>query len=280
MRRANIIFTRVVLCVLSIISLSVNISFSYSETGESFNGKRFSKIALPTIYKPILKGIPLMVCTPAISGSIISATVTGNNLSYTTVYVLTDALGNILTTNGTGSFTAPSVISLTTYQIYAVNYDPNATSLPNLSSGIQINSIGGSCVATSLPKCFEVSPSSCTSVNTVSLGSVLTATISGNNTGIGYTTQYVLTDGNDIILNGPSNTASFTPTSLGSYRIYAVNYSGTINNLLVGKNILTEVSGACFAVSAPKCFQVAVDTDGDGIADASDLDDDNDGILD
>ncbi|MFD2239660.1 hypothetical protein ACFSMX_01275, partial [Flectobacillus roseus] len=271
MKRANTIFTRVVLSVLSIISLSATVSFSNIESTVGSNVKRFNKRALPSSIRPTVNILPSLTCTSASSGSILTATVTGNNLAYTTIFVLTDALGNIVSSNNVGSFIAPIVSSLTTYQIYAINYDANAISLPNFSLGTQINSIGGSCVATSQPKCFEISPPVCTSINTVTLGSNLTATISGNNTSPEYTTQFVLVDGNGKILSAPSYTPSFTPTSVGTYKIYAINYSGIINNLTIGKNITTDVNGACFAISAPKCFQVVVvDLDGDGDPDNTD----------
>ncbi|WP_052354343.1 thrombospondin type 3 repeat-containing protein [Flectobacillus major] len=257
-----------------------NTSFSNNYGGMVMKTKRVDNIVAPYFKKPNLKFISSLACTPAVSGSVISASATGNNLAYTTVYVLTDAAGSIINSNSAGNFTAPVVSTVTTYQIYAVNYDPNGSSIPSFTPGTLIGNIGGSCTSTSLPKCFEVSPSGCTTTSNVALGSPLTATISGNNTSAGYITQYVLTDNSDVILQGPSNTASFTPSSLGSYKIYAVNYNGTVNNLAVGKNVVSDLSGACFAISAPKCFVVLVDSDGDGIADANDLDDDNDGILD
>ncbi len=139
----------------------------------------------------------------------------------------------------------------------AVNYSGTVT---GLIIGQNISSISGSCWELSAPKCFDVQSVNCSSPTQIVLGSALTAGITGNNTTSGYTTQYVLTDANDVIVQGPTTSASFTPTVTGNYKIYAINYSGTVTGLIVGTNFLTGVSGSCMAKSAPKCFTVVCPT--------------------
>ncbi len=151
-----------------------------------------------------------------------------------------------------------------TYEWHTVSSNPNlSTKVSNPSAAaagtyyLYSISTVGNCYspASSTPVIVSITSCSCTPIQVV-IGSALTAGITGNNTTSGYTTQYVLTDANDVIVQGPTTSASFTPTVTGNYKIYAINYSGTVTGLIVGTNFLTGVSGSCMAKSAPKCFTV------------------------
>lgn len=195
--------------------------------------------------------------TPVTVGSTMSATVTGNNTAsgYTTQFVLLDATNKIVAgPQVTASFaaTVPGI-----FKIVAVNHNGSVT---GLTLGQNISSISGTCWEISAPKCFDVQSVTCSSPIQIVLGNALTATITGNNTTLGYTTQYVLTDANDVIVQGPLSTANFIPTVTGIYKIYAINYSGTVTGLTQGTNFLTGVTGSCVAKSAPKCFTLICPT--------------------
>ncbi|MEM7537146.1 MAG: hypothetical protein AAF639_33540, partial [Chloroflexota bacterium] len=117
----------------------------------------------------------------------------------------------------------------------------------------------------------------------------------------GYETLYVLTSGAGLVIEQTSTTPSFTVNAAGSYTIHtlvaetsdnadpefldlSIVAPGTttgfdVNGLLQqgGGSICAslDVAGAPITVAAP-----STDTDGDGVPDSTDLDDDNDGILD
>jgi hypothetical protein len=187
-------------------------------------------------------------------GNLLTTTVSGNNTAsgFTTQFVLLDA-SNIIVVGPQASGTFLTPITPGVYKIVAVNYSGTVS---GLNVGQNISGITGACWELSAPKCFNVQNPTCVSLTSVVLGNTLTATISGNNTAL--TTRYVLTDGNNIILQGPSVNPTFTPTSTGNYSIYSINYDGTVSGLTVGNNFLTQVgtSTECFSKSSPKCFSV------------------------
>ena len=262
--------------LLLLISISTNaMTNSLSNKEATGHGMGYSKLAelrlysliiengnQPTKQHTITQGISIpntptvSPCTSQIiasAGSSISATVSGNNTSsgYTTQFVLLDNANVIVSgPQATGTFIASTVGQ---FKIVAVNYSGILT---GLSAGQNIQNIMGGCYEISAPKCFDVQASSCTSSTSVVIGNPLTATSTGNNTSVGYTTQYVLTDASDIVIMGPSNTSSFTPTMMGSYRIYAYNYSGTVSTVSAGTNFQTGLTGSCLSKSLPKCFVV------------------------
>ena len=118
-------------------------------------------------------------------------------------------------------------------------------------------------------------------------GSTFSFTNTGNTTTTGYTTKYVLVNSAGNIVQ--EVTSGFTVPSVGgNYAVYAVNYADTdAPTLTAGTPIANVIANTgCVSVSAPLEFEVCanscpgLDTDGDGIPDTCDLDDDNDGILD
>ena len=262
--------------LLLLISISTNaMTSSLSNKEETGHGMDYFKLADLRLYSPIIENgyqptkqhiitqgvnIPntptVGPCTSQIivsAGSSISATVSGNNISsgYTTQFILLDNSNVIVSgPQATGTFIASTVGQ---FKIVAVNYSGILT---GLSTGQNIQNITGACYEISAPKCFNVQASSCTSSTSIVIGNSLTVTSTGNNTAVGYTTQYVLTDAGDIVVMGPSSTSSFTPTTMGSYRIYAYNYSGTVSNISVGTNFQTGLTGSCLSKSLPKCFVV------------------------
>jgi len=205
-----------------------------------------------------VQSVSCAIPTQIVLGNALTASISGNNTSsgYTTQFVMTDANYLIIAgPSNTASFTPTTAGS---FKIYAINYSGTLTGLAIGSNFI--SGVTGACVSKSGPKCYSVINSTCSSPQQVVLGNPLTATISGNNTTAGYSTQYVLTDANDLIVQGPSSTASFNPSATGSFKIYAINFSGTVTGLTVGTNFLTGVSGDCISKSAPKCFVVVCST--------------------
>ncbi len=87
------------------------------------------------------------------------------------------------------------------------------------------------------------------SAQCVAPGSSVSFTNTGQNATAGYTTVYVLTDAAGGIINANLSNPFNAPAGGGNYLIYAVNYSGTISNLVAGNNINT-VTGSCVAVSS------------------------------
>ncbi len=79
---------------------------------------------------------------------------------------------------------------------------------------------------------------------------------SGNNTGVGFTQIYVLTDSMGLIL-GTSTMPQFTGLAAGNYRVYALNYetSGGITNLM-NNNHISMVTGGCVDISLPLLFSL------------------------
>ena len=112
-------------------------------------------------------------------------------------------------------------------------------------------------------------------------GSTVTFTPGTNNTAAGYTTAYILTDAAGTIVNTNIAPAGFTsPLLAGTYTIYSVNFTGTMIGNTQNSNISGVTSSTGCAAKSSASFCVISDSDGDGIADSTDLDDDNDGILD
>ena len=196
--------------------------------------------------------------TTVVVGGSMTATTTGQNTAagYLTRYILVDA-ANIIVAGPqvSGTFTAPAPGS---YRIAAINYS-EAVGVTGLQTGQNYNNVIG-CFQFSSPKCFFVLPSpvteTCISTTNVTVGGTLSATVSGANTSSGYTTQFLLLNSAGVIVAAPQATGNFTaPTTAGVYRIVVINYSGTVTNLTQGQNI-SSLSGACFDLSDPKCFNV------------------------
>lgn len=207
---------------------------------------------------PVIVTTGATACSTATAGvGIISAVATGQNttVGFTTTYVLTNATGVIQSSNTTGSFNTPG--SIGEYRIYAVNYSTTGI-LPNLANGNNIASMGGDCVDVSdTPKCFNVTAGSVTCINVSGLASI-SATASGQNTGIGFTTRYIMTNASGVILNSNTSGSFTAPNSAGEVRIYAVNYNTAgIQPVFTNGINISAIGGDCVDISdIPKCFTV------------------------
>jgi hypothetical protein len=160
------------------------------------------------------------------------ATTSGGN-TYTTVFAVVNAsTNNILSSYLTTTITAPATAG--SYKVYAINYQTSGgATAPTLTTGTNINAIGGTCVAVSLnPVYFSVCD--CTPA-----GSSVTFANTGNNTSTGYTTMYVMTNAAGIIQLSSASSPMAAPINPGEYAIYAVNYKSGLTdpNLTVGTNI-------------------------------------------
>lgn len=194
-------------------------------------------------------------CTNVTGGDAIAAVASGHNTAagFVTRYVLTNATGVILSSNTTGSFTAPNVAG--EVRIYAVNYSTSGVQ-PVFTNGTNVSALSGDCVDVSdIPKCFTVTPVP-VACNSVISGSAISASVSGNNTNPGFITVYLLTNATGVI-QASNSTGSFTaPAIAGEYRIYAINYSGISPALSSGTNI-NAIGGDCVDISDNyKCYTV------------------------
>ena len=182
-------------------------------------------------------------------GSTINFSVTGNNTTagYTTANVLTNEDGVIIKTVISG-FNAPSVDG--SYKIYTVNYRNDSE--PDFTRGINISSISGACVSVgSAPVSF------CITGGCVSVGTSISFTPAGQNTSAGYETRYVLTDQADIIISSGTATSITVPSSIGTYRIYAVNYNtanGFALPVFTAATSISAIGGGCTDTSDPLEF--------------------------
>ena len=88
-------------------------------------------------------------------------------------------------------------------------------------------------------------------------GGNITLTATGGTTGIGETTQYILTDKDGLILQ-ISNTPTFTNITTGGYIAYAISYETAvgISNLAIGTNIQEVKSIGCLDFSPPYSFTI------------------------
>ncbi len=206
-----------------------------------------------------------IICLLLVFGSImssltgqctLSAVSTGGNSSYTQVYVLVDASGDIVAQNTTGTFTS---VSVGTYTIHALNYDPsNAPApLPSALIGMPAADVGSTTAG-----CFNAdfttdfvtrvcSANTCADNRTVCPGDDIVAISSGGNAS--YTQVYVLADdsGNFLDWNttGTFPTGALTPGN--TYQVHALNYDPanpptTLPSDLSTGDPLTDVTGGCF----------------------------------
>jgi hypothetical protein len=96
------------------------------------------------------------VCVCVNTGSALPFAASGNNANtgYTTKFVVADAYGKLMSSSLSSPVTAPSGSG--EYKIYSVNYKTGETD-PDLSTGINISSLGGSCVTVSeSPATFKI----------------------------------------------------------------------------------------------------------------------------
>ena len=79
------------------------------------------------------------------------------------------------------------------------------------------------------------------------VGQPISVDIHSQNTNIGFTTNYILTDAAGVI-KYQTATLPFTGVVVGEYLAYAVNYSGTAPTLTVGTNV-SAIGGTCANLS-------------------------------
>jgi hypothetical protein len=184
----------------------------------------------------------------------IIATSSGGNATYTQVYVLADDSGNFLDQNITGTFATTSLSTGSTYQVYALNYDPSdpPTTLPSdLSAGDPLSGITGGCFNSDFLTdfvCFNIVVCVCTDVCSTNS---ITATSSGGNTT--YTQVYVLADdtGNFVAQNSTGTFPAASLTVGNTYNVHALNYDPSNppttlpSDLSVG-DPLSNITGGCF----------------------------------
>jgi hypothetical protein len=189
----------------------------------------------------------------------ITASSSGNNSSYTQVYVLADDNGNFIAQNTTGIFSTSSLTVGTTYRVHALNYDPlNPPSpLPSaLTVGASINTILGGCYNADFLTdyvCYTITACApfCIQEQNICENEDITATSSGSTPG--YVQVYILTDDNGNFL-AQNNTGIFSTLgfTLGdTYHVHALNYdplnppSPLPSALAIGAPINT-IMGGCY----------------------------------
>jgi len=214
--------------------------------------------------------VPIETTCSAVEGDI-TFTVSGNTTTsgYTTQYLLTDRSNVILQTSNTPAFTA---LTAGDYIIYNLNYETTGGISGN-TTGNSISDISGSCFevsgGTAILICsaeicgngidddgdgfIDGSDSDCSVVPAETSCSAIegdiTFTVSGNTTDAAYTTEYLLTDRTNTIVQ-VSSSASFTALMAGDYIIYSLNYEtvGGISGNTAG-NPISGISGSCFETS-------------------------------
>lgn len=168
------------------------------------------------------------------------ASVQNTDTTYTTIYVLTDYQGNILSTSSDTSF---GLVSKGLYKIYGLNYAIQS-GIDGLVVGSSVDSLEGVCFDVSQPFealiCLDADAGCHTYDGTYSFQGV------GGNQNL--TTVYVLTDLDQTIMQ-ISDTTSFSGIDPGTYLVFPLNYSD-INNLVIGGNMI-NLSGLCYHVGNP-----------------------------
>lgn len=160
--------------------------------------------------------------------------------SYSTIYVLADYQGNILSTSSDTSFgLQPKGL----YKIYGINY-ATQSGIEGLGVGSNIDSLEGGCFDVSQAFealiCLDVDAACHTYDGTYSFQSV------GGNQNL--TTVYVLTD-LDQTIQQISDSTSFSDIDPGEYLVFPINYSD-INNLVIGGDMI-NLSGLCYHIGNP-----------------------------
>jgi hypothetical protein len=187
------------------------------------------------------------------------ATSSGANATYTQLYVLVNATtGLVQATNATGVFTG-MVIAGTSYQVYALNYDPlNVPApLPTVGQAVTlVGSIAAGCYNSDFLidyVCFNITncATSCVKEYNVCENENIMASSSGSN--LGYTQVYLLTDAlGDFLAQNTTGVFSTVGFILGdTYHVHALNYNPADpplplpSTLVVGAPIST-ITGGCF----------------------------------
>ena len=202
-------------------------------------------VSAGTISSP--QGSTITVCVGDGVSDSVTASVTGNT-GANNQWLITDANGTILVTPSALPFDFEGA-GLGTCNIYHLTYDGTIT---QAAVGSNIASIGG-CFGLSNP--ITVVRTSATAgtltapINNLCLSSnqssVVSYTVSG---AVGTQSQFVLVGSNNTILQVSSSPSiDFGSQGAGSYTIYHVSSSSTVNGLIVGSSINTLTG--CFGLS-------------------------------
>lgn len=151
----------------------------------------------------------------------------GGNASYTQVYVLVGADGNIVAENQTGTFSA---VASGIYRAYALNYDPANPPNPLPSALIgqpvaQVGSVSAGCYnADFLTDYITRVCAHCAATRTFCQTDNIVITSSG--AAAGYTQLYVLVDASSGVVAATNATGDFTGlvSSGKTYQVHALNY--------------------------------------------------------
>ena len=165
---------------------------------------------------------------------------------FTTSYILTDEIGNILDINTTPTFT---IDNMGNYQVYGLNYE-TATGINGLETGENVMNITGNCFDLGTSYSFTVCPTECTwFADTYIFYS------KPENENTDFTTIYVLTNENGQIIN-TNSTSIFTDLAAGNYLIYPINYNSSenINGLTIDEN-MSAIYGNCLDIGYPLAFK-------------------------
>jgi hypothetical protein len=189
----------------------------------------------------------------------LSVSSSGNNSSYTQVYVLADALGNFIAQSSSGNFSTTGFPVGATYHIHALNYDPSNPPSPlpaALAVTAPLSSVSGGCFNTDFLTdyvCYTIisCPPACFEARNVCEEEDIIVNSSGSMPG--YTQVYVLADdlGNYVAQNSTGVFATTTLTAGNTYHVHALNYDplnppSPLPVALVAAAPLTSITGGCF----------------------------------
>ncbi len=173
-----------------------------------------------------------------------------------TKYLLVDSTTQkVAQISNTTTFTG--LVQTKTYQVYAFSYVDDNT-VTGLTVGGDFSGVTASCKDFSNPLKVRVCPSTTpTTCDFTSSAFALKTATTPPTTG---TTQYLLTDLNGIVMQINNSAPSFTGlTGTKAYNVYALSYTGTVNNLSVGSNF-SNITGSCLDFSNPFPVSVCVCT--------------------
>jgi hypothetical protein len=161
-----------------------------------------------------------------------------------TAFLLVDHSTNVISQiSSTQSFSGIAQSKL--YDIYAFSYI-NDNTVTGLTVGGSLSSVTAACSDFSKPLtvnvCVPATSGQCD--YTTSSFTLRTATTPPNN----GTTQYILTNLNGSILQIASSPSFSGLTGTQSYNVYAVSYTGSISNLVIGSNY-SSITGSCYDLS-------------------------------
>lgn len=168
-----------------------------------------------------------------------------NNPGYTTIYVLTDVQGTIISIADNPRF---EISEEGFFVAYAIN-SQNESTQEGIEIGENINNVTSDCLDISDPYsftvCAELFP--CTHC----LGERIELESMGGNLNEGFTTQYILTNRQGEILD-ILDEPTIDNLEIGFYLLFAINYetSKGVTGLEIGQNV-TGIMGSCMDISAP-----------------------------